>query len=439
MTPQAREQAILDLVQLFEERPHLPTDVMVSQYFRQRRYIGANDKRLLVEDFYSIVRTWGTLSWGWQQIASYRQEHLKKPRALTLVHRIRQGHTLSSLVTLYDGAMYSPSPLSEGEKYMIKAVETPAWWSQIPAPLAQGIPPWMSPLLQDRFGIHYLEAIQAMIQQAPLDMRINSLKTTRQKILKKLARVGVQATLTPYAPHGLRIPGRISRAVFDSLGTGALEVQDEASQLAALFVDSKPGHMVLDLCAGAGGKTLALAALMENKGQLHAADLDEKRLQKAKTRVRHAGFSNVVYHLLDATGNAWIKRQKDRFDRVLVDAPCSGSGTWRRNPDLIWKSSPQGVSELAAIQHQLLERAAPLVKKGGRLIYATCSLFSEENDDQITAFLHRHPEFQVVEAASVWTALQEDIPYPFSDPRFFKVSPYESQMDGFFTAILERG
>jgi 16S rRNA (cytosine967-C5)-methyltransferase len=262
------------------------------------------------------------------------------------------------------------------------------------------------------------EELRALLEPAPLDLRVNLLKATREEARAALAAEGLDATPTPHSPWGLRLEGRRQITTGPAFRAGLVEIQDEGSQLVAALVDARPGQRVADLCAGAGGKTLALAMTMQNRGQLIACDVSAARLDGAVRRLRRAGVHNVERHLLEP-GDKWIKRRANGFDRVLVDAPCTGTGTWRRNPDARLRLTEVDLAELLPKQAALLDQAAILVRTGGRLVYATCSLLAEENEAQVTAFLARCPSFALV-----------------GDP--LSLSPARHGTDGFFAAVLER-
>ena len=259
--------------------------------------------------------------------------------------------------------------------------------------------------------------LRALLEPASLDLRVNLLKANRDDARAALAAEGLEAVPTPLSPWGLRIEGRRQVTTGAAFREGLVEIQDEGSQLVAALVDARPGMRVVDLCAGAGGKTLALAMTMQNRGQLVACDVSAVRLDGAVRRLRRAGVHNVERHLLEP-GDKWIKRRAASFDRVLVDAPCTGTGTWRRNPDARLRLTEADVAELLPKQAGVLDEAASLVRKGGRLVYATCSLLSEENEDQVSAFVSRHPGFTQVDVLTL--------------------TPARHRTDGFFAAVLER-
>jgi len=243
--------------------------------------------------------------------------------------------------------------------------------------------------------------MSALSQPAALDLRVNLLKADREQARAALAAEGWDATPTKLSPWGLRIEGRRPVTSGPTFQSGMVEIQDEGSQLIAAMVGAVPGMRVVDWCAGAGGKTLALASVMENRGQIVACDVSAARLDGAVRRLRRAGVHNVERHLVEP-GDKWLKRRAGTFDRVLIDAPCTGTGTWRRNPDARLRLKETDLAELIPKQASILDTAQSLVRKGGRLVYATCSLLEEENEDQVTSFLLRHPDFAVVPLARAW-------------------------------------
>ena len=244
--------------------------------------------------------------------------------------------------------------------------------------------------------------MRAAITAASTDLRVNTLKATREEAIAALKAEGITAAPTQLSPVGLRVHGRPPLATMQVFKDGLIEVQDEGSQLVALLADARPGMRVADFCAGAGGKTLAIAAQMQNKGKIVACDVLEGRIDRAAVRFNRAGVHNVERKALSSERDQWVKRHAGTFDRVLVDAPCTGTGTWRRNPDAKWKLTPEDVAELEQVQRNILDSAWRLVKPGGRLIYATCSLLAEENEAQVEAFLAAHADFKLVPIADVW-------------------------------------
>ncbi|HKM63216.1 MAG TPA: RsmB/NOP family class I SAM-dependent RNA methyltransferase, partial [Acidisphaera sp.] len=291
------------------------------------------------------------------------------------------------------------------------------------------MPDWLLPQLAERFRDRLEPEARALLAEAPLDLRVNTLKTTREAAQAALAAEGITAEPTPLSPWGLRVSGRLPVTTGPAFRDGLVEIQDEGSQIVALMADARPGMRVADWCAGAGGKTLALAACMQNRGHIVACDVNVRRLDAAVRRLRRAGVHNVERHLTEA-GDRWVKRRAGSFDRVLVDAPCTGTGTWRRNPDARLRLTEADLRELTAKQASILDAAAPLCRPGGRLVYATCSLLPAENETQVNAFLTRRPDFRRLPATAVWAGAP-----PGDD---LHLTPARNGTDGFYCAVLER-
>ena len=273
-----------------------------------------------------------------------------------------------------------------------------------------------------------------MQHSAPLDLRVNTVRANRDEVLAILKRDGIPAEATPYSPVGVRIREKPAINRHPLFLTGKIEVQDEGSQLLGYLVAPKRGEMIADFCAGAGGKTLLLGALMHSQGRIYAFDVSEKRLTQLKPRLKRSGLSNLHPQLISNENDIKIKRLAGKLDRVLVDAPCSGLGTLRRNPDLKWRQKPQDIEELTQKQAAILTAAARLVKVGGRLVYATCSILAEENEQIVEAFLAAHPEYELRAASEVLA--QQNI--PLDTGKYFKLAPHVHGTDGFFAAVMER-
>jgi 16S rRNA (cytosine967-C5)-methyltransferase len=275
---------------------------------------------------------------------------------------------------------------------------------------------------------------QGLLNPAPLDLRVNLAKSGREEVLARLRADGIEGAQTPYSPAGIRLAGKPAVNRHPLFRQGAIEVQDEGSQLLAYLLAPRRGEMVADYCAGAGGKTLALAMLMRGTGRIYAMDVSSRRLSELAPRAARAGVSNVHVLVLSGDGDARAKRLASKLDRVLVDAPCSGFGTLRRNPDLKWRHDASAVAELAAKQRTILEAASRLVKQGGRLVYATCSILPEENEVVADAFAAAHPEFVPLECG----ALLEAQRVPLQCGRNLRLWPHQHGCDGFFAAAFER-
>jgi 16S rRNA (cytosine967-C5)-methyltransferase len=301
--------------------------------------------------------------------------------------------------------------------------------------MRSNMPKWLFEKLVAQFGeAEALDLADALNVPAPLDLRVNTMKANREDVIAELAQAPIAADATPYAPLGLRVHKKPQLQNLPLFKSGAIEVQDEGSQVLAQILGAKRGEMVVDFCAGAGGKTLALGALMRNTGRLYAFDVSEKRLTKLKPRLARSGLSNVHPVVIAHERDAKIKRLAGKIDRVLVDAPCSGMGTLRRNPDVKWRQQPQAIGEMQEKQASILDGASRLLRAGGRLVYATCSLLNEENDVIVEQFLANHPDFQLVPMSQVLA--EQKIPLEMD--QYLKMLPHKHQTDGFFAAVLER-
>lgn len=297
------------------------------------------------------------------------------------------------------------------------------------------LPEWFWEKLVEQYGDEQaLTIARSMHQPAALDLRVNLVKATREEVVLKFASEKTEVTLTPYSPNGLRMSQKMTISRHVLFTDGKIEVQDEGSQLLAQLVAPRRGEMIADFCAGAGGKSLAMGALMRNSGRIYAFDISEKRLQNLGIRLKRSGLSNLHSQLISSETDPKLKRLNGKFDRVLVDAPCSGLGTLRRNPDLKWRQKPQDVLELTVKQTNILARAAKLVKAGGRLIYATCSLLQDENEQIAEAFLKGNPDFILVPANSILAQQQINL----DTGNYLKLLPHLHQTDGFFAAVFEK-
>jgi 16S rRNA (cytosine967-C5)-methyltransferase len=447
MTPSARIQAAsLLLEQIFsawQSEKRIPADKLLQAHFKENRYIGSKDRGAISELVYWVLRHKATLEWWLAKYAPRNSpekngEQAQTGRAFVIAALIlRHEYTPQSLKELCkDGNYYSfPALTVQEEKLAEKLSHVAISYPDMPEYARLNYPQWFENLLKDSFGEQLEAAMLAMSEQAPTDLRVNTLKTTREKLLANLNKEGFECAPTPLSNIGIRLARRSPIFTSEYFKQGHFEVQDEGSQAIALLVDAKSGERVIDFCAGAGGKTLAIAAMMENKGRILAWDISEKRLSQINLRLKRAGVNNVQVHVLESESDSFIKRHKATADKVLVDAPCSGSGTWRRNPDLKWRFTQKDLDEVIAVQKSVLQSAGRLVKVGGRLIYATCSVFKDENERQIDLFLKNNPYFKLICAQKIWNKE----PLTENDaPAYFSVTPHENGVDGFFAAILER-
>ncbi len=441
MTPGARVAATIELLDEIVSHSDRPADLVANAFFRARRFIGGGDRRAVSERAWSILRRWGQLHW-WLQ----RTRHPALPsgglaRAMVAADLVLAGgHDLAALQALFDGGRYRPAPLDEAELRALRQMEG----HSLPHPeqpdwVRLNIPEWIAPHLQEAYGAAWGREIAALDTPPPVDLRVNRLKATVAEARAALEREGIETEPMRYAADGLRLRRRLSVVAGEAFHNGLIEIQDEGSQLVAALVDAQPGMQIADYCAGAGGKTLAIAAGMNNKGRVVALDVLETRLDRSAQRLRRAGAHNVERRALGPDNRKWLKRQAGAFDRVLVDVPCTGSGTWRRNPDARWTLQPEDLAELVPKQAAILDAAQRLVKPGGGLIYATCSVLPAENERQVEAFLQRHPDFAVVPVADVWRdAMGQDVPAEIASGPYLRLSPLRHGTDGFFAATLVR-
>ncbi|WP_208108235.1 RsmB/NOP family class I SAM-dependent RNA methyltransferase [Paludibacterium purpuratum] len=393
-----------------------PADAVLSNYFHQNNKLGAQDRHLIAETAFACLRRLSQLR------ALIEPDRITARRlALATLARVR-GLNLKE----FGGCLKN----SESEWLSTLKART------LPDDLAiqAELPQWVIDRLEDASPEAVMALGRAMMQSAPLDLRVNTLKMKRDEALCRLDEAGIKACATPYSPIGIRVEGKPALNRLELFKSGAIEVQDEGSQLLGLLVGARRGEMVADFCAGAGGKTLLLGAQMASTGRLYAFDISERRLANLKPRLARSGLSNVHPQLIANENDARIKRLAGKIDRVLVDAPCSGLGTLRRNPDLKFRQSPETVAALNQQQLSILQSASRLVRDGGRLVYATCSLLPQENQQIVDAFLSTHPEYRIV---PVGTALEElKIPLAMGDA--LAINPARDNMDGFFAVILAK-
>ena len=427
MTPAARVAAAVELLSLIQSGG--AADRQVAAFFRGRRFAGAKDRSAITEQVYAVLRRRGELAWRLQAAAA-----APTPRNL-IIAALAGGQPTDDVARLFDGSRFAPPPLDETERALLESL-VDARDGPAPDWVQGAYPPWLEPELRDRFGDDVVAEMQALLARAPVDLRVNRLKGERAEAEAALAAVGIAAAPTPYSPLGLRLRARADLSHLALFRTGLVEPQDEGSQLVALLVGARPRMQVVDLCAGAGGKTLALAAEMENRGQIYACDSDPRRLGRLAPRLERAGVRNVQSHRVLGEGGPLLGELAGKADRVLLDVPCSGTGAWRRHPEARWQLTPDDLARDRALQAALLDRAAALVRPGGRIVYATCSLLPAENERQVQAFLGRHGGFALLPAAAAWTVAA---PLPPGSDTYLRLTPQRHGTDGFFAAVLERG
>lgn len=419
MHPKVLLDACAELVRLTLTFEH-PADAVVSRFFRDHRGLGPRERATLAETVYTVLRK------------KLLFDHLAPSGSGPKERRL-------AILGFYGPRDFLKSALNEQEKNWLDQCDAIR-----PEDLMErhrhNLPEWLVQPLKEQVGGGFWPLVESLAQSAPLDLRVNALKDKRADVQKELAKAGIQALPTPYSPWGLRIEGKPALAKLDAFTRGAIEVQDEGSQLLALLLDAKRGEMVVDFCAGAGGKTLAIGASMRNTGRLYAFDVSAHRLDALKPRLARSGLSNVHPAAIAHERDDRVRRLAGKIDRVLVDAPCSGLGTLRRNPDLKWRQSPKAVEELVAKQTAILASAARLLKPGGRLVYATCSILPQENESIAEAFSASHPDFELLDAAAVLEQLKVEGAQGLcsggaSGGRYLRLWPHVHRTDGFFAAI----
>lgn len=420
MTPQDLSHAV-EAVELCLDFAR-PADGQLSAFFRHHPKLGGRERAFVAETVYGVLRRLRTLEF----LAAGDGGHAPTPRRLVLAWLARfGGRNLRELEPLAGGR--------KAELEWLRGIKA-ADLGTLSEARRLDLPDWLYERLSAQYGDALPALMEALNGTAPLDLRVNPAKIGREEALAVLEKEGLSAAPTPWSPLGLRMQGKPALQKHPLFQEGSLEVQDEGSQILGMLLAPRRGEMVCDFCAGAGGKTLLLGALMRNTGRLYAFDVSEKRLAKLKPRLARSGLSNVQAQVIANERDAKVKRLAGKFDRVLVDAPCSGLGTLRRNPDLKWRQSPESVAELTAKQQAILASASRLMKTGGRLVYATCSLLAEENEAILAGFLGSHADFRLVPAGEVLAA--QRIGLEMGDT--LRLDPARHGTDGFFAAVLER-
>jgi 16S rRNA (cytosine967-C5)-methyltransferase len=431
MTPAARLSAAIEVIGAIEAQ-RAPAAQALKEWGTAHRFAGSGDRAAIAGLVWDVLRR--------RASSAYVMDD-DSPRARLLgMLKLERGMVVSQISALCDGGRFAPEPLSDAERAALASRTL----DDAPPPIAGDYPEWLDPYLAKVFGADRAAEAAAMASRAPLDLRVNTLKAKREKVLASLGHLGARPT--PWSPIGLRIelgadarnPGIHAEETFIK---GAIEVQDEGSQLAALFAAAKPGEQVIDLCAGAGGKTLALAAMMQGKGRLVATDHDKRQLAPIHERLSRAGVHNAEVRTPKGAADP-LADIKASADLVVIDAPCSGTGTWRRNPDAKWRMRPGALDIRLRDQIEVLDRAAPMVKPGGRIAYITCSVLSEENSEQVRSFLARHPEFSVAPptqtAAALWDKAEDFAAAALASPEGWLMTPHRTGTDGFFVSVLMR-
>jgi 16S rRNA (cytosine967-C5)-methyltransferase len=431
MTPAARLSAAIELIETIDAQ-RVPAAKALKEWGTAHRFAGSGDRAAIAGLIWDVLRRRASSAWIMDA---------DTPRARVLgMLKLERSLDTEAIAALCDGGRFAPEPLSDGERSAL----TSRSLQDAPAHIAGDYPEWLDSHLAQVFGDDRVAEATAMASRAPLDLRVNTLKAKREKVLGSTAHLGT--TATPWSPIGMRIdlgadarnPGIHAEEDFIK---GAIEVQDEGSQLAALLSNAKPGEQVIDLCAGAGGKTLALAAMMQGKGRLIATDHDKRQLAPIYERLSRAGVHNCDVRTPKGP-NDTLSDIHSSADLVLIDAPCTGTGTWRRNPDAKWRMRPGALEVRIKDQITVLDRAAALVKPGGRIAYITCSVLPQENNEQIRSFIDRHPEFAAVPSSQtvtvLWDKSEDFTAATLQSPEGLLMTPRRTGTDGFFVSVLKR-
>jgi 16S rRNA (cytosine967-C5)-methyltransferase len=431
MIPAARLSAAIEVLDAIDSQ-RIPAQNALKEWGTAHRFAGSGDRAGIAGLVFDVLRRRASAAWLLDADTS-------RARVLGML-KLERGLDADAIAALCDGSRFAPEPLSHDErKALISRTLDDA-----PAHVAGDYPEWLDPHLTAVFGKERVAEAAAMARRAPLDLRVNTLKAKREKVLASIAHLG--AKLTPWSPIGLRIdlgadarnPGIHAEEDFIK---GGIEVQDEGSQLAALLTGARPGEQVIDMCAGAGGKTLALAAMMQGKGRLIATDHDKRQLAPIHERLSRAGVHNADVRTPKGPDDT-LSDIHASADLVVIDAPCTGTGTWRRNPDAKWRMRPGALEVRIKDQIAVLDRAAPLVKPGGRIAYITCSVLPQENTVQVAAFMQRHLGFSAVPPDQVmsvlWDRAEDFAAATLQSPQGLLMTPHRTGTDGFFVSILKR-
>ena len=422
MHPKALLDACAELVRLALKFDH-PTDMIVSKFFRDNRGLGPRERATLSETVYAVLRK------------KLLFDHFAPSGSGSKERRL-------AILGFFGPRDFLKSALSDAEKNWLDQCDK-IDVANLMERHRHNLPEWLVQPLKEQLGDEFWPLVQSLNQPAGFDLRVNALKDKRADVQKELAAAGVQSKPTPYSPLGLRVQGKPDLSKLECFKRGAFEVQDEGSQLLALLLDAKRGEMVVDFCAGAGGKTLAIGAAMRSTGRLYAFDTSAHRLEALKPRLARSGLSNVHPAAIAHERDDRVKRLAGKIDRVLVDSPCSGLGTLKRNPDLKWRQSLKSVEEMAKTQAAILQSAARLVKPGGRLVYATCSLLPQENEAIASAFSASSGDFTPLDVGEVLTQLKVEGAAMLcsggeNGQKYLRLWPHRHDTDGFFAAVWQR-
>ncbi len=438
MTPGARLAAAIEILEAIEDA-NTAADAIIRAYFRPRRYAGSKDRRAVGGRVFDVIRHRARLDW-WIAGAAGDMQPSARLRVLASV-LILDKETPEGVKSLFDGSAHSPSSLDAAEEELLENLSgKPLLHEAMPPGVVYEVPEWLDETLQGQWGENYEAEMTALNLPAPVDIRVNTGRVSRDQARKSLSIDHIKTEPAALSPIGLRLSERARLEETKAFKKGLIEVQDQGSQLIALLCETKPGMTVVDYCAGAGGKTLALADAMAlqggeaSKGALIACDISSKRLSGMDDRLKRCGVKKIQKLVLD--DEPALAALEGTADRVLVDVPCSGTGAWRRHPEARWRLTPERLDQHVGEQQKVLEAAAKLVKPGGHLIYATCSVLIQENENQVEAFLDNHRIFTLMPIADIWSRILPT-PCPPSETGV-RLTPASTDTDGFYCAVMER-
>lgn len=433
MTPGARAAAAIELLESIDADPSWPADRVVTGWFRRNRFAGSGDRNFITDLVYTVLRRRAQIDWWLDRAGAPADPRGRVIAALLLA----DGWSVDSVGQAFDGGRYRPHALSETESAIVEGLAGEGFdHTDQPLHVRGNIPRWLEGPLRVTLAGRLEAELAALLEEAPVDLRVNTLRASRGEAKARLAADGIEAMMTPLSPVGLRLARRATLAGTSAFRDGLVEPQDEASQIACLMLEACPGESVSDFCAGGGGKTLALAAAMENRGRLVASDISPRRLERARPRLARAGVGIAELRVLDGEDGLWPGAETGTFDRVLVDAPCSGTGTWRRSPESRWRLTESDIARHVTVQAEILDSAARLVAPGGRLVYAVCSLLAVEGEGVMLEFVRRRPDFEVLPASRVWRRMVGE-GYDSGDA-YLRLLPARDRTDGFFVSVLRR-
>ena len=435
MKPTSLTSAVLEILETIDNSK-IPADKVISFWNKNNRYAGSKDKAFIGEVIYGILRNRGQLSWWLSHFNSN-----VNPRTITICYY----HFNNKNIDKYfndEKNKYAPEAISNDEQQLIKnlAKHEHITHSEMPIYSELNISEFLYNKFYETYEMQANHIISALNSPANVDIRINTLKSNINQVKRELLEKDIETDELELLKNGLRLKKRFALSGLDIFKNGFFEIQDYGSQLVSALINAKKGEKIVDFCAGAGGKTLAMADAMENTGRIVYCDISEKRLERAGHRLRRAGVNNAEKRLLSSEKDKWVKRRSHRldggFDKVVIDAPCSGTGTWRRNPDQKWRTDETTINELCDLQQNILQSASRLVRPGGKIFYITCSLINDENQNQIDNFLKNNTEFHISSIENIWNDVFDE-KYKL-DKKTLTLLPNETDSDGFFIAVMER-